>query len=216
MKYCSLGENCLTSYFLKRAGLKNESHPFDWMFSSPEMVRHCIEDDFKTFLDKSQYKRIVYKVDGVPDEILTGHNHYEKMINNQQPLPEWRNIVFQHHDVLTNEEHYQYFERCIDRFRSLLKSDEEKTFVLSFRNRSPKYMDSLHKTLLLSFFLEKYTKNYKLVAIYNTFGAKNEYSVIEDYNLKFINFTTTSHTLGQTFLNESDNEFLSKILIDNI
>lgn len=53
-----LGVQCLGSFLLKQAGLKRYSGPFDWIFSSVAMVNHCLEDDFKTFLQRSYYRSI--------------------------------------------------------------------------------------------------------------------------------------------------------------
>ena len=54
IKYvCSLGSLCHSAQILKNNNLKRCSYPFDWIFSSPNMVIDCISDDFKKFLDKS-------------------------------------------------------------------------------------------------------------------------------------------------------------------
>ena len=52
MKYCSLGHGCHSANILKRLGLKKESYPFDWLNSRTSIVKDCIEDNFKKFLDK--------------------------------------------------------------------------------------------------------------------------------------------------------------------
>ena len=55
IKYAmSLGNTCHVAYLLKRLRWKPASYPFDWIRSNPEMVRHCIRDDFKQFLDVTQ------------------------------------------------------------------------------------------------------------------------------------------------------------------
>src|SRR6516162_3609982 len=41
--FVSLGSHCLVSYALKEMGLKRYSCPFDWIFSQPSMVEHCIK-----------------------------------------------------------------------------------------------------------------------------------------------------------------------------
>lgn len=46
----SLGTHCLSSYFLKFFGLKTYSLPFDWLFTSPEMIIDCISNNFDFFL----------------------------------------------------------------------------------------------------------------------------------------------------------------------
>lgn len=48
----SIGENCNSAWYLKETGNKNASYPYDWIFSSGEIVTHTIKDDFKSFLNK--------------------------------------------------------------------------------------------------------------------------------------------------------------------
>src|ERR1700709_738096 len=49
MPVIGLGTLCLTSQTLKQMGFKKSSMPFDWIFSSPEMVEHAIANDFREF-----------------------------------------------------------------------------------------------------------------------------------------------------------------------
>ena len=49
----SLGSACFTARFMERHGLRRHAGPFDWVFSSPTMVEHCVADDFASFLDRS-------------------------------------------------------------------------------------------------------------------------------------------------------------------
>ena len=50
---CSLALLCQSSKLLETNNLKKCSYPFDWIFSTFEMIIDCIEDDFNKFLDKS-------------------------------------------------------------------------------------------------------------------------------------------------------------------
>lgn len=50
----SLGENCNSSWYIKETDNKKASYPFDWIFSSPEIIIHAVKDDFKSFLNKAQ------------------------------------------------------------------------------------------------------------------------------------------------------------------
>jgi len=54
----SLGTHCLTSSIMKNLGMRRYSLPFDWIFTSPQTVAHCLNDGFKTFLDQSHYRTI--------------------------------------------------------------------------------------------------------------------------------------------------------------
>ena len=44
-----IGSDCGVAELLKKYNLRNASYPFDWIFSTPVMIQHCINDDFKTF-----------------------------------------------------------------------------------------------------------------------------------------------------------------------
>ena len=49
---CSLGTHCQSSDLIKDLHLKQESYPFDWIFSSPVMVINTLKDDFSQFLNR--------------------------------------------------------------------------------------------------------------------------------------------------------------------
>ena len=50
-----LGGSCLIAKHLQNKGIRVCKFPFDWMYSTPYLVRHALLDDFKTFLDTSKY-----------------------------------------------------------------------------------------------------------------------------------------------------------------
>ena len=45
----------LLSEAMEQWKIRRWSCPFDWIFSSPDMVTHCLADDFSAFLDVDQY-----------------------------------------------------------------------------------------------------------------------------------------------------------------
>ena len=49
-----LGGSCLVTKHLENKGLRVCKFPFDWMYSTPYLVRHALLDDFKTFLDTAK------------------------------------------------------------------------------------------------------------------------------------------------------------------
>lgn len=97
---CSLGGWCQSAQLLKRNGYKLCSYPFDWIFSSCENIIHCLEDDFKIFLDKTYYVNISHS--------QCGHSYYHVQ-------------MFNHRNPLQNKNDYNYYVRCIGRFKDLLK-----------------------------------------------------------------------------------------------
>jgi len=118
----SLGEKCHTASFLKRNNLKKESYPFDWIHSSADIIIHCLEDNFNTFLNKEYYTfpYLEYK--------FQYHSFY---------YPNNNLFMFNHHNPL-NENDYNYYIRCIERFNNVLKSNENKLFIKMYVNNSNK------------------------------------------------------------------------------
>ncbi len=112
--FISLGENCSSAWYLKQLGLKKASYPFDWIFSSPEIIIDCIKDGFAKFLHQSQ---IIEK----PGKLSAGHAYYHANL-------------FQHKNPLLNHDNYAYYQRCCDRFLEKIKSDIPIVFVLTLIN----------------------------------------------------------------------------------
>lgn len=205
MRYCSLGTYCQTAEWLIRNNLKEASTPFDWMFSSFAMIQHCIEDDFKSFLDKSQYYVIE---NNHTDHRVCGHHLYRPFIDFTGQLV--IGAVFPHHDPLRNQEDYEHYERTINRFRELIKSDEKKMFFIFYKHFNFKDVnDAVLQSLLFTQFLDKHVQNYKLIVVYTEVGDF-KYSIINGHNLHFINIRAAI-TNGQRFESEHDN-----IQLDNI
>lgn len=117
-KFVSLGQNCSTSWYLKQLGLKKESFPFDWIFSSPEIIRHCINDNFDRFLDK----KLIYQH---PSGNSAGHQYYHsKMFNHRNPLK--------------SNEDYLYYDRCCERFLRLMGDSSNIVYVITLINEPQK------------------------------------------------------------------------------
>lgn len=106
----SIGQNCTTAWYLKIAGKKFESFPFDWVFSSAEIVEDCIKDRFTAFLDRSQMTK---NQDGT-----ICHERYHKNF-------------FSHRDPLNDDEDYLYYKRCVERFIGAVELEKSILFVCS-------------------------------------------------------------------------------------
>ena len=144
---CSLGTLCHSSQFLKNNNLKKLSYPFDWIFSNCNIIIQCLEDDFNIFLDKSYYIEISNK--------KCGHSHYHRE-------------MFNHHNPLNNENDYNYYIRCVNRFKQLLQYEEHKLFIIMFLNLD-NYYEETQKKQIINFNnkFSKYTKNYRLLTIFH-------------------------------------------------
>lgn len=203
MIYCSLGGLCHSAQLLKINGIKKASYPFDWIFSSLPMVEHCIKDDFKTFLDKSNYTD--YKTNNTLRENQCEHSFYGNMVFNGE-----HNVIFNHHNPLSNTNDYAYFERCVNRFRELLKSNEDKGFVIF--DTSDDYIKNLNNYLNLSDFLSEHTNKHKLFVINNKVaGCQNHEWVIVN-KVRVLRLQTNSGTSGVIFHEKTDEDYLNKLI----
>jgi hypothetical protein len=210
MRYCSLGGNCMASTVLKRTGLKTESYPFDWIFSSEEMVKHCIEDNFKTFLDKSEYNT------NFADHSICEHKFYSTIVENYQNDESRDDVIFNHHNPLTSVEDYDYFQRCVQRFENLLSSDESKVFLKVHINKTPyDGVISLSKSFTINELLSKHTTNHKLIVINACPTNKRGYEIkYNDNNLLFCNLYTFTKSTGVDFDDIRENEYLNSVFIE--
>lgn len=202
--YCSLGGLCHSAQLLKVNGLKKASYPFDWIFSNLQMIEDCISNDFKTFLDKSQYSD--YTTNSTLKENQCEHNFYGKMLSNPD-----HNIIFNHHNPLSNQKDYEYLERCVNRFRDLLKSDERKKFVI-LTSDEDSLTNNLKKASNFSDFIGKYTQRHKLLIINNKVTGHQSHEWVMYNNIRFLQLETKSNSNGLQFCNETDEDYLNKIV----
>jgi len=120
----SLGSLCVTASWLRARAMRVAAFPFDWIHSSPAMVRHCLRDDFKTLLDRSQY--FAAGREGI------GHTTYTSML-----LGRGKKVVWRHHDPLHLQRDYELLRRCVLRLRSCLRRrGARRLFVLAYVVRS--------------------------------------------------------------------------------
>jgi len=195
---CSFGPTCHSSTLLKRNKYKLCSYPFDWIFSSPDVIINCIEDNFNIFLDKSYYQDINDKW----NNNQCGHKYYH--VN-----------MFNHFDP-RNEKDYNYYIRCVDRFKNLLKKQEHKLFIMTFtKNSNIENNCSKNEIIKFNNNLKKYTSNYTLLVIFHI-PNKQQTNHIFTYNdnIHFLELHTTSSdnlSLGPT----ADNIYLDNIINSN-
>ena len=196
---CSLGFNCHPAGLLKRNGLKPVSYPCDWIMSSLKNLKHFIVDDFQLFLDKSQYIYIT------PNKC--GHTFYAPN-------------MFWHKSPLTSMEDYEYYVRCVERFRQLLKTDKNKLFLMMVINGQHGIGDKMSDEIKNSFIefnnlLKGFTdeNNYKLLIIINYPNKeRNSVNVTSVDNIDIIEVDTLSCSNGLKFINEQDNIYVDNII----
>lgn len=189
---CSLGPFCQSSQILKTNHLKLCSYPFDWIFSNCDNIIHCIEDNFVCFLEKSYYIS--------RNKSQCGHTKYHER-------------MFNHHNPLTNIDHYNYYVRCVDRFKNLLQKQEHKLFLMTFVNMNN--IDENKKNTIIEFNnkLSKYTSNYTLLVIFHIPNKQQNHNIFTCYdNIHFLELHTLSKSNGLKFLNNNDNIYLKNLI----
>ena len=188
----SLGSVCHSSQLLKRNNLKLCSYPFDWIFSNCDNIIHCIEDNFNIFLNKSYYTNI--------SNSQCGHSKYHK-------------IMFNHHNPLINKDHYNYYIRCVDRFKNLLRKQEHKLFIMIFVNMNNVNESLKNKIIEFNNKFSKYTSNYTLLVILHIQNKKQNHHIFTyKNNIEFLELHTLSSSNGADFVNKNDNSYLDNII----
>jgi hypothetical protein len=195
---CSLGPQCHNATFLKQCELKSCSYPFDWIFSNYNIILHCIKDNFKIFLDKSYYIKMF-------DHGICQHRYYYEKENDPN--------MFNHFNVLENDEHYNYYIRCIDRFKNLLKYQECKLFTMFFINMTEIDNDLINNIIKFNDDFSKYTNNYYLLVIFHIPNKNNNHHIFTyKDNIHFLELHTLSYSNAIQFANEEDTKYLKNIL----
>ena len=192
---CSLGTMCHTANFIKRHNLKKCSYPFDWLFSDINVVIDCLKDDFKKFLDKDNY---IDHLSGNPE--LCGHKYYSpKMFNHTCPRI---------------KEGYEYYVRCVDRFRNLLQKKEKKLFIIMSVN--DEYNNIENSVIELNKELKNNTTNFSILLINHHAGlSENSHVIVDIDNIDILELCTLSISNGIDFENNNDNIYLDNIFTSN-
>jgi hypothetical protein len=147
---------------------------------------HCLKDNFNIFLDKSYYTSI--------NEMKCGHSYYHER-------------MFNHHNPLKND--YEYFVRCVNRFKTLLKSCQSKLFVLMYVNMKK---NEIQEATNFNSTFSKHTSNYILLVIHHEVNKiRHHYFEYKD-NIHILYLYTLSESDGKEFKNEKDNMYLDNIM----
>lgn len=194
----SIGSRCATAQLMRQAGLRQSAGPFDWIFSSPDMVAHCIEDDFNTFLDHSNYLPRPF-----PEKQSCHHLFYDELID--------QDVMFPHHDPSGSRD-YSYMVRCVNRFREGIASTSGALLLCL----TDGYADASDGIARLRSALCGVSDN-NFVVVINTspaagedlFGLKQVYSSADCHIYKY---TSRSELGGISFFNQIDNLIISSLM----
>tara|TARA_B100002019_G_scaffold293440_1_gene321078 strand:+ start:3049 stop:3714 length:666 start_codon:yes stop_codon:yes gene_type:complete len=199
-----MGLRCPTANFLKQNALKKTSYPFDWLkMYDLQLIISCLMDDFKEFQDSTKYIDLERGNDGSRARI-DGCGH--------SSLPLGGDLFF--HRNPRKKSDYEYFVRCIDRLRYVLKKPEPKLFITSssFTCHPNIFFPQVHQ---LNEILKKITTNYYIIAThYITENKKRSIDLNKTDNILEINFKINSG-MNRNFTqlaNKADRNFECRVI----
>jgi hypothetical protein len=117
--------------------------------------------------------------------------------------------MFNHHNPL-NKEDYDYYVRCVKRFKQLLRRSQRKLFVLMLVNQDKIEMEEM---IQFNEILSMYTKKYTLLVIYHKKQEKQYHHFTTHKNIDFLELHTLSESDGVVFLDERDNLYLDEVFM---
>ena len=130
----SLGCTCLTAHVLSKWGVRRFASPFDWLFTTPQMVAHVVTTG-AALLDRLH----LYHVDLTPAKV--GHALYTPMLldsmrrcSNHRRVNK-QGVIFNHHDPTTSDADRAYFQRALRRLSAALASPLPKLCILTSAER---------------------------------------------------------------------------------
>ena len=202
----SLGQNCNSAWYLKSTQNKRASYPFDWIFTSFEIIEHCIQNKFNKFLDRKEIVSLSSE--------KAGHQLYHSS-------------MFNHRNPLISQQNYDYYERCVVRFMNLLKNNTPTFFICFVINEPDKRIswskgfnnnfslpinqdvNSANKVLEL---LNANLSNCKFLFINQT--TEGNLSLKYDFyskNLIWVDFTAKGKNSGLKYLDHIDDRLMKII-----
>ncbi|CAK9114422.1 Uncharacterized protein SCF082_LOCUS53025 [Durusdinium trenchii] len=220
----SLGCRCSQASVYRDFGQRRYACPFDWIFSSAKMVAHCLQNDFKDFLDRHQYFENAAVFDAVGlkpgsaprERKLIGHQLYSTMTGGVG-----RGTIFNHRDPLHNDEDYLHMVRCVERFRLVLASEERKLFVMLNLNKQL----WLEQDLLTLFEeLRKHTTNFLFLVVdcsWKNLGESSDPQLLNEIEdpesharLVMYRLPCAGDNTGSYFRNEADAQGVKSLLLE--
>jgi hypothetical protein len=195
---CSLGNYCFSAALLDMIKVRDRALPFDWLFTTPKSTIEILKNDFKDFLNPKYYTDI-YDVGLSHGGRQAGHTLYHKnFFNHKNPR---------------DKRDYDYYVRCVDRFREFMKIKDKKLFICSYKNLKSKMGESIMSDVFeLNNSLSDMTQNYHLLCHINYSNSDElDYEISEIGNVTFFELYTKQDNHGLGYGNDEDNEIFFKI-----
>ncbi|GJD50103.1 hypothetical protein OPKNFCMD_2840 [Methylobacterium crusticola] len=203
VNHISLGSHCHMAHLLKVRGLRGWSGPFDWLFSSPGMVRDCLETDFARLLDRAEHESVPVAERLGPDITRCRHRYYR----DRHAVP----CVFNHHDPATSEADYRFLQEGVRRLRAALADPRARNrhYLLATFTVAPDDVRGICDAL------SRQPSWNHLTVLQVTAGAARTTARRVDLGraaLAFHDIHTRSPSLGLRFAEEADDAFVAELI----
>lgn len=188
---------------LKETGLRTWSGPFDWIFSSPGMVRDCLETDFARLLDPGEYQTVPPAERLGPTITRCRHRYYRDV----HAVP----CVFNHHDPATSAEDYRFLQEGVRRLRTALADPAARNrhYLLTTVPTTTEDLLAIHDHL------SRWPSRNRLVVLRVTAGADRPRTDRVDLgrpDLVIHDIHTRSPSLGLRFAEQGDDLFVADLV----
>lgn len=187
---CSIGNYCNSAVQLNRLKIRKEALPFDWVFTTIDSTCKILNDDFQDFLNPEYYVDI-HDYEPEHGGRQAGHSLYHKnFFNHKNPR---------------EKEDYEYYKRCVDRFRKFLELQEPKLFICSYKNSPIRLNEQIKREAFkLNDTLKKRTRNFKLLLHINYISDSVKSRVTEEDGVIFFELDTVHGNHGLGYGDERD------------
>ena len=148
-EYSSIGYNCIPAMILKKHKLKVASYPFDWMITQARSLPGVLDDKFAHYIQRENLIKS-------KENLLEYNTYYSNA----------EDICFVHRYPLSVDADFDYYIRCIERFKCISNDDvtffvrldcicEEQTSIdaMNLDDRYKAIYESLVKFGLTNFFV---------------------------------------------------------------
>ncbi|MEH3119085.1 MAG: DUF1796 family putative cysteine peptidase [Methylorubrum populi] len=205
VNHISLGSHCHTAQILKSLGLRTWSAPFDWIFSSPGMVRDCLADDFSELLDRRHYQSTPLHERQAPDETRCRHRLYR----DRHAIP----FVFNHHDPAGSDEDYRFLQAGVRRLRAALDRSgaRNRFYLMTALPTDPDVMRSI-RDLLAARAEARGAANHLTILHLHRAGRQAVDVLAQERHLDWLRVETRSASAGLRFSDPADDAFVKDVV----
>lgn len=171
--WVSLGENCLTQEIINDLGVNCVVSPYSWALST---IDHILNLQEKELIVEDYFQAL----EPIYNEKYSVHKT-SKNSNNSFFIETNKNLVFRHHDFISNSQDYEKIQRRMDRYKSL--NNEDVVFLYYYRvSEIPNYQ---YVRSRLEFFISKYYPKAKALMFYPTNSDERSITLVQDKNNVF-------------------------------